>query len=62
MHMKDVKVTNTVNVVVQIPAMVVRKWGLKVGDQLGVHISDDEQSVIIRPQKVRAGSSSDSEG
>lgn len=49
MHIKTVKVTNSGNVVVQIPGFIVSKWNLKDGDSLEVHISDDEKTVIIKP-------------
>ena len=64
MHLKDINVTNPANVLVQIPALVARKWALKIGDRLEVHISDDEQEVVIRRYDVstRRQVHEDSEG
>lgn len=56
MHIKDSRVTNPRNVLVQVPGWVVRKWALKEGETLGVHISEDGEAIIIRPNKILAGS------
>lgn len=61
MRIKNVRVSNPRNVVVQIPGFISHKWGLTNTDILEVHISDDEQSVIIRPKNIQAGSGSDKE-
>lgn len=44
---KTVNVTNTKNVLVQIPKAVVGDWGLKVGDTLHVEYKDNK--IAIRP-------------
>lgn len=66
MHIKTVKVTNQRNVLVQLPGFIVNKWALVKGDSVEVHISDDEQTIVIRPRKgyvnVRPGSDTNAEG
>lgn len=47
-YVKTVNVTNTKNVLVQIPAWVVRLWGLEVGDTLEVCYDGDDQEIHIR--------------
>lgn len=54
MHIKDARVTNPRNVLVQVPGWVARKWALKEGETLGVHISEDGEAIIIRPNKILA--------
>lgn len=59
MHIKDARVTNPRNVLVQVPSWVARKWALKEGETLGVHISEDGEAIIIRPNKILTGSNVD---
>lgn len=59
MHIKDVRVTNPGNVLVQIPGFVTNKWKLLKGSELEVHISDDGQTVIIRPKALCIRGSTD---
>lgn len=47
-YVKSANVTNTKNVLVQIPAWVVKRWGLNVGDALEVCYDADEEEVRIR--------------
>ena len=51
MHIKTVRVTNSKNVLVQIPGFSVKKWGLREGNEIDVSISADEESIIIKPRK-----------
>lgn len=61
MHIKNVRVNNNKNVLVQIPGFISNKWALLDNDMLEVHLSNDGESVIIRPKKIRAGSDTDKE-
>lgn len=54
MHIKTVKVTNAKNVLVQLPGFVVTKWQLNENDGVAVYISEDEESIILRPRKSYA--------
>lgn len=47
-YVKTVNVTNTKNVLVQIPAWVVSLWGLNIGDTLEVCYDGDEEELHIR--------------
>ena len=47
-YVKSANVTNTKNVLVQIPAWVVKRWGLNVGDALEVCYDGDKDEVRIR--------------
>ena len=47
-YVKTANVTNTKNVLVQIPGWVVKRWGLTVGDTLEVCYDADEDEVRIR--------------
>lgn len=47
-YVKTVNVTNTKNVLVQIPSWVVKLWGLEVGNTLEVCYDGDEQEIRIR--------------
>lgn len=47
-YVKSANVTNTKNVLVQIPAWVVKRWGLNVGDALEVCYDADEDEIHIR--------------
>lgn len=51
---KTVNVTNTKNVLCQVPKAVVSDWGLKVGDELELIYRDGE--ITIRPYVQRGGS------
>ena len=48
---KTVNVTNTKNVLCQVPKAVVSDWGLKVGDELELIYKDGE--ITIRPYVQR---------
>lgn len=48
---KEVNVTNTKNVLCQVPCAVVRDWGLEVGDKLELIYTGSE--VTIRPALQR---------
>lgn len=47
-YVKTVRVTNTKNVLVQVPSWVVKRWGLKVNDTLEVCYDASEEEVSIR--------------
>ena len=47
-YVKTVNVTNTKNVLVQVPAWVVKLWNLNVGDTLEVVYDGDEEEIRIR--------------
>lgn len=47
-YVKTVNVTNTKNVLVQIPGWVAKRWGLDVGDTLEVCYDADEEEIRIR--------------
>lgn len=49
--MKEINVTNTKNVLCQIPKVVVADWDLKVGDTLELTYKDGE--VTIKPTVQR---------
>lgn len=51
MHIKTIKIKNPKAVLVQIPGFITEKWNLQSDDGVEVHISDDEQTVIIKPRK-----------
>lgn len=51
MHVKTVKVTNSKNVIVQVPGFIVEKWGLKEGDSIDVILDDKEGAVVLAPKK-----------
>ena len=46
-YIKTVNVTNTKNVLVQIPAWVTKLWGLNVGDKLEVVYDVQEDRLCI---------------
>ena len=46
-YVKTVNVTNTKNVLVQIPAWIAKLWGLNVGDKLEVVYDASENKVCI---------------
>lgn len=48
-YIKTVNVTNTKNVLVQIPAWIARLWGLNIGDRLEVQYDQSENKVCISP-------------
>lgn len=48
-YIKTVNVTNTKNVLVQIPAWVAKLWGLTIGDKLEVQYDQDKNKVCISP-------------
>lgn len=47
-YVKTVNVTNTKNVLVQIPGWVAKRWGLNVGDTLEVSYDAEEEEIRIR--------------
>lgn len=47
-YIKTVNVTNTKNVLVQIPGWVAKRWGLNVGDTLEVNYDAEEEEIRIR--------------
>lgn len=47
-YVKTVNVTNTKNVLVQVPAWIVKLWGLKAGNTLEVCYDADEEEIRIR--------------
>lgn len=47
-YLKTVNVTNTKNVLVQIPGWVVKRWGLDVGNTLEVCYDADKEEIHIR--------------
>lgn len=53
---KTVNVTNTKNVLCQVPGAVVSDWGLEVGDKLELIYRDGE--ITIRPHIQRRSSAS----
>ena len=54
--MKEVNVTNTKNVLCQVPRAVVTDWGLEVGDTLELTYQNGE--ITIRPAVQRRGDAS----
>lgn len=62
-HIKNAKVHNPKNVLVQIPGFISStKWGLVKGDEVEVYVSDDGQSIILRPKKVFDRGGANAEG
>lgn len=58
---KTVNVTNTKNVLCQVPGAVVSDWGLEVGDKLELIYRNGE--ITIRPHvQRRSGASEESDG
>ena len=55
--MKEVNVTNTKNVLCQVPRAVVSDWGLEVGDTLELTYRNGE--ITIRPSLQRRGHSTE---
>lgn len=47
MYLKTVKVTNTKNVLVQVPAWIAKMWELNVGDKLEVVYDATDNKVCI---------------
>lgn len=47
-YVKTVNVTNTKNVLVQVPGWVVKRWGLDVGNTLEVCYDADNEEIYIR--------------
>ena len=47
-YVKTVNVTNTKNVLVQVPGWVVKRWGLDVGNTLEVCYDANEEEIRIR--------------
>lgn len=47
-YVKTVNVTNTKNVLVQIPGWIVKRWGLDVGNTLEVCYDANEEEIRIR--------------
>lgn len=52
---KTVNVTNTKNVLVQVPTWIARKWGLCKGDRLEVRYDDEADTITIVPAVRRRG-------
>ena len=49
-HIKNIKVRNPKNVLVQIPRFIsLVKWGLTEGKILEVYISENSDAIIIKP-------------
>lgn len=51
MHVKTVKVTNSKNVLVQIPGFIIEKWGIGKGDAIEVIQNVLTGELILRPRK-----------
>jgi hypothetical protein len=51
MHIKTIKIRNPKAVLVQIPGFITEKWNLQPDDGVEVHISDDEQTITLKPRK-----------
>jgi len=49
MYLKTVRVTNPLNVLVQIPTSVVAQWKLTLGDTLDVEWDGEHEKIIIKP-------------
>ena len=47
-YLKTANVTNPKNVLVQIPAWVVKRWGLQQGDKLEVCYNVTDEEICIR--------------
>lgn len=47
-YVKTANVTNTKNVLVQVPGWVVKRWGLQQGDKLEVVYNATEDEICIR--------------
>lgn len=58
MLIKTIKVTNSKNVVLQIPGYVSATWGLITGSQLEMHFENGQ--VIIKPSIYRRNTVSES--
>lgn len=52
LYVKTVNVTNTKNVLVQVPGWVVKRWGLDVGNTLEVCYDADEEAIHIKRSVV----------
>ena len=62
-HIKNAKVHNPKNVLVQIPGFIsFAKWKLTKGDEVEVYLADDGESIILRPKKIYNRSSPNTEG
>jgi len=51
-YVKTVNVTNTKNVLVQVPGWVVKRWGLDVGNTLEVNYDAEKEEIRIRRPAV----------
>lgn len=54
-HIKNVNVTNTRNVLVQIPSFIVAHWGLSTKSMLEVHYNEDDETIVIKRSKQCRG-------
>lgn len=52
-HIKNVNVTNTRNVLVQIPSYIVAQWGLDTQSTLEVHYDEEKKLVAIKKSPQR---------
>ena len=59
MFYKVVNVTNPKNVLVQIPGAIVARWGVKEGDRIEVHVSENGNAIILYPKKIQERSGTD---
>lgn len=50
MKLKSCNVTNTDNVLLQIPKLIVELWGLKKGDKLSMELDRDNKVIIIKKE------------
>lgn len=49
--LKTVKVKNHNNVLVQVPKVVVDKWGLQNGDSIEVILTEGGDALILKPRR-----------
>ena len=49
--LKTVKVKNNSNVLVQVPKVIVDKWGLQNGDSIEVILTDGGDALILKPRR-----------
>ena len=47
-HIKNVNVTNTRNVLVQIPSYIVAQWQLNTDSMLEVHYDEEKTLLVIK--------------
>ncbi len=49
--LKTIRVRNNNNVLIQIPKVVIEKWGLQNGDSVEMLLSPEGDSITLKPRR-----------